>query len=525
MRKGQVKQFLKYKILVVDDEPGVIESIQVVLGRSGYTVFGETNPLEAVKRLRSESFDMLILDFLMSPIHGDKVVELVRQFNTDLYILLLTGYKDLAPPMETMRALDIQGYCEKSNRFNQLVLLVESGIKSVAQMETIRNFRDGLQQILSITPKIYRLQPVGDNMREILEEAARIFSAKDTFLVLDSLPSNDDNEVFFYGTGAYKNKAYYQETLGSEMLEQLSLARAQEGTHWFAKGVMIPLRADGRHIGVMFISYDRRDDDTSGLVGIFASQVVAAVENAYLHSALSEKSEEINRAYTKLHERYLDMVEALRAIVNTRDVYTRGHSDRVCYYSTSIGKALCLDEAAINTLNIGSKFHDIGKIGTPDSILLKKGPLTVDEFDEIKKHPRDGEQILAAMNMFQDILPLVRSHHERIDGHGYPDGISGDEIPLLVRIITVADAFDAMASDRPYRGKISLQEALAQLEKGSGTQFDTHVVKVFVRFMKENAAKVTKDIAEMMEREFGSTENAVDLSWSANQDYISCLEA
>ena len=124
------------KIIVVDDEQGIVDSLSILLKRSGYDFTGLTNPLEAIERVRNEHFDMMILDFMMDPIHGDEVVEEIRKFNKDLYILLLTGHKDLAPPLETIKRLEIQGYCEKSDKFDQLLLLIESGIKSIEQMNT-----------------------------------------------------------------------------------------------------------------------------------------------------------------------------------------------------------------------------------------------------------------------------------------------------------------------------------------------------------------------------------------------------
>ena len=135
MRKGiQATPSKGYRIIAVDDEEGIVDSLSIFLKRSGYDFVGITDPLEAIERVKNEHFDLMILDFIMSPIHGDKVVEEIRKFNKDLYILLLTGHKDLAPPLETIRRLDIQGYCEKSNKFDQLLLLIESGIKSISQM-------------------------------------------------------------------------------------------------------------------------------------------------------------------------------------------------------------------------------------------------------------------------------------------------------------------------------------------------------------------------------------------------------
>ncbi|MDR0886300.1 MAG: HD domain-containing protein [Clostridiales Family XIII bacterium] len=335
MRRKVQAEYSKYRILVLDDEIGVIDSLKVVLKRSGYIVDGETNPLKAVELLKNGEYHMLILDFLMTPIHGDKVVEMVREFNSELYILLLTGHKDLAPPVDTMRTLDIQGYCEKSNRFEQLTMMIESGIKTIGHLEEIR-----------------------------------------------------------------------------------------------------------------------------------------------------AKTKELECVYDKLQKHYYDTIDLIRMAVNTKDVYTRGHSDRVAYYAMKIAETMGCAEEDINILNVGCRFHDIGKIGTPDSVLLKTSKLTDDEYDEIKKHPNAGARILAHMPIFADIIPIVKYHHERIDGNGYPEGLAGNDIPMLVRIATVSDAFDAMTSSRAYRKKMDLDYAIAQLIAGKGIQFDETVVDVFVTLLE-----------------------------------------
>ena len=146
MRKNMaVQESNGYKIIVVDDEQGIVDSLSIFLKRSGYDFTGVTNPLEAIELVRNNHYDLMILDFMMDPIHGDEVVEEIRKFNKDLYILLLTGHKDLAPPLETIKRLDIQGYCEKSDKFDQLLLLIESGIKSIEQMNTIKKINAELK--------------------------------------------------------------------------------------------------------------------------------------------------------------------------------------------------------------------------------------------------------------------------------------------------------------------------------------------------------------------------------------------
>ena len=149
MRKNEhIAQSNGYKIIAVDDEEGIIDSLSIFLKRSGYEFTGVTDPMEAIERVKNEHFDLMILDFIMEPIHGDQVVEEIRKFNKELYILLLTGHKDLAPPLETIKRLDIQGYCEKSDRFDQLLLLNESGVKAINQMNMIKSINEELRNVL-----------------------------------------------------------------------------------------------------------------------------------------------------------------------------------------------------------------------------------------------------------------------------------------------------------------------------------------------------------------------------------------
>ena len=180
---------------------------------------------------------------------------------------------------------------------------------------------------------------------------------------------------------------------------------------------------------------------------------------------IREINNELKDTYEKLEKAYLESIETLRFTVEAKDTYTRGHSDRVSEYSVLIGKKLKLSDEDINTLKIGGLFHDIGKIGVPDSILLKDSKLTDDEYSEIKNHPSIGAHILSNATIFKSVLPVVKHHHERYDGNGYPGKLKGEEIPLLARIAAVADSFDAMTSKRTYRNSLTLDIVRAEIEK------------------------------------------------------------
>ncbi len=343
MRLKDIVKKSDFKILVVDDEQGIVDSLSIFL--NGYNIVGTTDPLEAIEMLKNEHFDLMILDFLMMPIHGDKVVEEIRKFNKELYVLLLTGHKDLAPPLETIKRLDIQGYCEKTDKFDQILLLVESGLKSVSQMKVIKDIN-------------------------------------------------------------------------------------------------------------------------------------AQLENAY---------EELKLAYR-------GTMESLRLAVDAKDSYTKNHSDRVSYYSEMLAKKINLPEEEISIIKDGGLFHDIGKIGIPDTILQKRTRLSDEEYDDIKNHPSIGSHILSPAKIFNQVIPIVKHHHERFDGRGYPGGLKGEEIPLHARIVSLADAFDAMTSDRSYRPRFTLIKALDEIEKYKGIQFDPELADVFIEIIKANKEKIEKDL-------------------------------
>ncbi len=346
MRKGLqkvVNENNNYRIIAVDDEEGIVDSLSIFLKRSGYNFTGVTDPMEAIEKVKTEHYDLMLLDFIMMPIHGDQVVEEIRKFNKELYILLLTGHKDLAPPLETIRRLDIQGYCEKSDKFDQLLLLIESGIKSIAQMNEIKK----------------------------------------------------------------------------------------------------------------------------------------------INTKLSETNE-------KLEQAYLSTIQTLRYTVEAKDTYTRGHSDRVSQYSVLIGKHLGLSDNDLHDLEVGGLFHDIGKIGIPDAILRKEAKLTDDEYSEIKNHPAIGAHILSSAVIFQNIIPIVKHHHEKYDGTGYPGRLKGEEIPYLARIAAIADTFDAMTSKRSYRDSLPMDVVIAEFERCKGTQFDPELDDVFLDILKNHYDEIEK---------------------------------
>ncbi len=206
-------------------------------------------------------------------------------------------------------------------------------------------------------------------------------------------------------------------------------------------------------------------------IKIFVSQVSVAIQES--------------RHFEDLHVNYFNTVHALMLAEEARDPYTRGHTERVTKYALAIARELNLSEAEREILRYAAEVHDIGKIGIPDMILAKPGRLTPAERAVIELHPIKGEDMLEPLDFLKAALPAVRHHHERYDGTGYPDGLEKEKIPLLARILSCADAFDAMTSERPYRcRKLSVEEAIQEIKNNVGSQFDPHIVNTFIKTIR-----------------------------------------
>ncbi|MFH0840234.1 MAG: HD domain-containing phosphohydrolase [Candidatus Omnitrophota bacterium] len=227
------------------------------------------------------------------------------------------------------------------------------------------------------------------------------------------------------------------------------------------------------------------------LFATLANDAAMAIANARLIDNLRRKVDEVEHLYEREHTLFINTAIALARAIDARDAYTHGHAERVTKYCMAITEELGgVPEMRANgrfkeMLRITALLHDIGKIGIPDSILNKKGKLSIKEKDIVEKHPEVGASIISPIPELSEVSRFVRLHQEWYNGNGYPDGLKRDEIPIVARIISVADAFDAITSDRPYRKRISNKAALEKIKERAGTQFDPHVVEAFIRAYDE----------------------------------------
>jgi HD-GYP domain-containing protein (c-di-GMP phosphodiesterase class II) len=218
---------------------------------------------------------------------------------------------------------------------------------------------------------------------------------------------------------------------------------------------------------------------------VHEQMIVFARELGDLYRLERSRSAELERVLESLQETYIATMKSLAQVIEAKDRTTRGHLDRTQAYGLALARRIAPDLVATPNLGYGFFLHDIGKVGIPEQILCKEGPLTQTEWAVMRNHSVIGAQIIAPIAFLTGTVDLIRHHHERFDGSGYPDGLRADEIPLPARIFAVADSFDAMTSDRPYRGAMRVERALAEIGGGAGTQFDPDIVRVFVRMIDD----------------------------------------
>jgi putative nucleotidyltransferase with HDIG domain len=211
--------------------------------------------------------------------------------------------------------------------------------------------------------------------------------------------------------------------------------------------------------------------------------------------SLQERSRELMDSYRRLEESSLEAIESLNATVDAKDPYTAGHSARVQRIAVAVAEQLGVPAPRLDAVRFGGLFHDIGKIAVPDSVLTKTGVLDEDEFAIVKRHPADGAEIVSHFSRLSEAVPLIRHHHERWDGTGYPDRLAGDEIPVEACVVGLADAWDAMTTDRPYRGALSMEQAAAEVRRCRGTQFSPAVVDAFFAALRRRPALFEPDDA------------------------------
>lgn len=478
----------KERILVIDDEDFILQLAKDILERSNYDVHVMSNGYEGLRLIDTEKFDLLLTDIRMPDISGLDLIRNVRNRNNEIPIIVITGHGTLDIAINAIR-LGAQGFLLKPFTPEELRSTVSEALEKTRLLsENIRMralmplFEVSKEIISEVDPRLLAALIVNIVVREtkadkaclaIIDEDTGRLHITECYGFSPSF-EKDFQERCSESVAAFilKDREPLHVSTGDEMPPEFEEIKKMEG---ISSGIYVPLSVTGKVIGLLFLcrvnSLQPFTKSTVELVSVLSGQAAAAIENA--------------RLYKKLEESYLSMIVTLSGVVESKDLYTDKHMKDIAEYSVEISKKLGLYDFEIENIRKAALLHDLGKVTVPDSILLKEGKLTEEEMEVIRKHPVHGAKMIESVEPIKHARLIIMHHHEYYDGSGYPDGLKGKDIPLGARIIAVADAFGAMTTHRPYRQALSVDEAVRELKKFSGIQFDPDVVEAFIFFIRE----------------------------------------
>jgi putative nucleotidyltransferase with HDIG domain len=461
---------------VVEDDPIVRDFCVRLLRLKGYAVSSAEHGRMALDILEDQSFDLVITDLQMPRMGGIELLQNIRQRAIDLDVIVFTAYATVETAREALK-LGAFDYLTKPVSVDDL----ERTVRRAVEWRRSQREKQRLSEIVALYEISQAFTGTLDTtvaVREIVNLLLRYFMPDHLSLSLFH-PEDGQLELLALVVDRVEHEAEARIGLATRSDEQallrahneLSSAPSADPEHL----VSLILRTNDRPVGVLRLARSAQqapfEERERTLLTICASQIAASLDNS--------------RLYRQQKEQYLQTIRAFAAIIDARDPYTRGHSEQVTRYAVRLAEALGLDQDQVERIHYGALLHDIGKIGVRDDVLLKPERLTVEEMALMMEHPRIGADILRHVDSLRAVIPMVAHHHERLDGGGYPDHLMGAQISIEARLLAIADSFDAMTSARAYRPAAPVAEALAELKRCRGTQFDPAFVDLFVRLIEE----------------------------------------
>jgi len=492
------------KILVVDDESGILDVTEGFFERKGYRIYTAGNGENALAIVNREKIDCVFTDINMPVMDGLELAEQIRQIDSTLPVVVMTGYPSLENTIQTLKN-GVVDYLIKPVNLEQMELTLrrilrerELFVENLILKEEVER-RERLRQLNNELVK--KVEEV-NTLNLVMEDFAAIDSSYEIFnkvvrlgveelkadLVFFHVYSEQDSSLVLVDKADAKNKKYPASySIDIPEQEKTFIIESLGSNHTpclIADAVGIP-SMEGQVHSFMVAPLKIRDK-IFGVVSayIFQEPRFFGEQDIYYLSFITQKAAsgiENIALYENIYENLFSTLFAFVTALEVRDLYTRKHSARVARFAQIIAEEMGCTEEELDIINVAGSLHDIGKIGIRDDILLKPGRLTEDEYEKIKEHPAIGAEIISKLGLWGREAQIIRHHHERFDGTGYPDGLKGGQIPKLARILSVADSYDAMASDRAYRKKIDKNVVIGIIIKNSGTQFDPEVVDVFLR--------------------------------------------
>jgi len=477
-------------ILIVDDDINTRTLVTDTIREEGFCCLTEVeNGIEALECLRKEHFDLVISDIQMPGMSGIELLHRVKELDPSTSVIIMTGFPTIDLSIAAMKygAVD---FLAKPFKLDDLIFkiklyLKEKTILTEREWDLKTNtsrLAEKVRELSTISYIYENIEKVDGNNDDIFQEivnlALRVAGGKSCSLILFDETNNAFHPKVVQsngnGTGSAATAKVFK-SLTPIFREVIHTREALiknhfKGTDGYNSILCVPLSIRNKIFGLLSLIDDRSEN---GFTNKDLNYICSLTARASLNV-------ENRLLYESIFTSVIDTFKSLVSSIHERDSYTQRHSHNVTQLALHTAEIMKLSSHEIECLEIASSLHDIGKIAIPDSVLLKPGRLTDEEYSIIKRHPVIGENILKSIKLFETERKIVRHHHERWDGRGYPDGLAGEEIPLLSRILAVADSYDAMTTDRPYRKGMQVEEAVTELLRNRALQFDKDIVDAFI---------------------------------------------
>ncbi len=483
------------RVLVVDDNPDVITVLSDFLEFNGCEISKAACGKEALDVLQKTDVEVVILDVQLPDVNGITLIDTIKVDKPTTAVVMATGYYDPDFVIDAMKK-GASDFLLKPLEFDKLLLVMmrvirernlliekENIMANLEDKRKIEHLNRALQKKIKELTTMYHIsnkfnsinifEDVYEKMIQIVGETLDVRSCG--YYVSDP----DTGELVLY-TGHMKDGAspgpdWERISIPAEFKNDDRCARKH-----IVRGskIYLPLIIQGEPIGFIMTEAKRNGVRSPKLLenDIFFLRLIAEKASTQIENRM---------LYESLFENILHTLRSLIIAINKRDFYTDGHCKRVTNLSLMLGERLRISDYEKDVIRVVCPVHDLGKIGIPDSILLKPERLTDDEYSIMKSHSEYGEEIMSRFEILAKEAKIIRHHHERYDGHGYPDHLAGDEIPVCSRIIAVCDAYDAMVTDRPYRNGMRADAIITEMTRCSGSQFDPAITQVFTQIIRD----------------------------------------
>jgi len=488
-------------ILVVDDEKVIREILLDFLTMEGFVVRTAEDGETALQELGRHTYNLVLSDLKMPNLGGLELLQRISEMGLNVVCIIMTGFGTVETAIEAMKR-GAYDYILKPFKVEEVVHVVRRALERQRLQEENLRLREALS-LYKISQALSENLSVDAILDVLLSATVNELDADVAQLLLEDpatggLKERASKVSERLGGAPPPLKLNVEEIIARYRADQPLLAHGTRAYRYFlpppdesrlVSFCSVPLRIGEKIAGALnAYSYTRGIKFSEGqrkMLSILAGRAAVSIENARLYESLLEANRDLSQAHTSLQENFRQTIVGFARAIEENDRYTRGHSERVSLYARLIAEGLSLPSEQVEIVVQAGLLHDIGKIGIRYEKLNKPGKLTPEEMAMFRQHPAKGKRILEPIPFMKELIPGVYCHHENWDGTGYPQGLAGEEIPLLGRVMAIADTYDAMTSDRAYRRALDHEVACGELRRCAGSQFDAKLVDVFLRKIEE----------------------------------------